>query len=497
MRSLSGGERLFYRRDGQRVWFASSLKWLLHCVRARATVNPRALASLLATGLPIQRYESAVDGIEEVLAGHALVIQDGPPAQHFFWRGLLTPPEGDVQTLARQFRDKLTNAIEKSQGRERPVAVSLSGGIDSAAVACVAVDAFGADNVVAYTYEFDDVAHGSETAFARSVVKRLGIRAHRVFPIRFDHFLAAIPETVWRAESATYWPKAFMLLLAARLKADGFSRVLSGFGVGSHMATLGAIETHLQTTLKRKALLQYWSALHRRSLARYGNLERLHPALAPTSVRLMFLLYQTLESTHAVRQLMFGERLAALLDALEATTPPNGAIGHTLRDQSFAHLLSCIDVTRWEKVFRELGVERLSPAHFATVLPYAYLPYHPSPNVWSSKRMLRPGKELLRVGFAGDIPDAVRLRKKNWADAIISRRWLRAGVKWMRQVSPQPDAWLPADVSVREKLLQRWDNRSPQATVTALSLYVRLLLQRKLLQRNSEPPSWQELLSAR
>lgn len=167
-----------------------------------------------------------------------------------------------------------------------------------------------------------------------------------------------------------------------------------------------------------------------------------------------------------------------------------------MHHESFNRLLSCIDVTRWEKPLRELGVVRISPAHFASVLPYAYLPYEPGPSRFSADRLLRPGKHLLREAFLGDIPDSVRTRKKNWGDAVISARWMKAGIGWMRAASQPFERHELYEHAIPAELLRRWDPRSPQATVTSLAFWHKIMLRRNVdLTSATEPPTWRELLA--
>lgn len=201
LRGLSGGERLYVAQLDDVLWFSSSLRFLLHHPQLERRLDRSVLGQWLATGTLWHGARSGAAGVDEVKPGKALWWRDGKAHQQWFWDGLLTSPEGDGATLGRAFRDRLTQAVVAGAGHARPVAVSLSGGIDSAAVACAAVDAFGADQVVAYTYEFADAGHSNETGFARAVCKQLGIRKHRVFAIELDAFLSRIPQTVWRAES--------------------------------------------------------------------------------------------------------------------------------------------------------------------------------------------------------------------------------------------------------------------------------------------------------
>ena len=96
------------------------------------------------------------------------------------------------------------------------------------------------------------------------------------------------------------------------------------------------------------------------------------------------------------------------------------AIGECLQLQAFAHLISCIDITRSEKSSREAtGEHRISPAHFPQCIPYAYFPVQPHPFVWSGNRDKRPGKLLLQKAYRDILPESVLFRKKSWDDAVV------------------------------------------------------------------------------
>ena len=367
------------------VLFAASLRPLLAHPAVARRLHPPAVRDVLLAGLPLGANETLVTAVREVLAGEIVHLRGDEAVARWFWDGLLEPPEGDASALAGRFREALVRGVERSVGRSRPVAVTLSGGIDSAAVAASAVEAFGADAVVALSYEFDDPAHGTETAYAREVCRHLGIRRHRVFRIRFEEFLAAIPETVWRAESVVHWPKAFMVVAARRIRDEGFDRYLSGFGVGSHMAFYEDLARVLEGRGGARLLERYWR------LGARARLERVHPALAPPGLRLLHFLGSVLGERGVVGDpgALYPAPLRRLRAAVApgpapaAPRPGGGPLLEVLRRRSFAHLVSCIDVTRWEKVSREVGALRLSPAHLAEALPYAYLPYRPRPPMWS------------------------------------------------------------------------------------------------------------------
>ena len=499
LRALSGGERLYVLRTGGLVLFSSALRPLLAHPRVARRLNRERMREAILTGLTLSGSDTLIAGIEEVPAGHVLHLAGQRSSLRWHYEGLLEPIEGEPTALARRYRDALGAAVARSAGATRPVAVTLSGGIDSAAITALAVEAFGADAVHAYTYEFDDPTHPSETPYAVETCRRLGIRHHHVFRIALDEFLAAIPETVWRAESFVHWPKAFMLLAARHIRDAGHDRFLSGFGIGSHMAYYEDLARVLEW-IPTAALAAYWNLARAPRLHWLGGLERLHPGLAAPNLRVLYFLLSLFRARGASGDPLrsYPAGLAALLAGLPDCSGPDPAFrdmapADLLRHQSFAHLVSCIDVTRWEKPLREIGTYRISPAHYASTIPYAYLAYRQRPFVWSAARRLRPGKHLLRLAMQGRLPESVIYRKKSWADAVISPAWLAAGTRWMRSVVP--DYWRVVDTAAEgcRAALASWDARSPQTAVTALAFWNRIFIERA---PSTQPPTWLDLLTS-
>jgi hypothetical protein len=496
-RSFSGGERLYFTRLGKLVLFASTVRPLLAHPRVKRRLNENVLDEVLLTGLTMFGQETLHAGIDEVLAGHRLVISDSVERQRWSNVDVLRSPVGSPEELGKEFRDKLTEAVVAAAGPERPVAVALSGGIDSSAVAAAAVDAFGADGVEAITYEFDDPKHATELEYANLVASHLGIERHHVFKLSQEDYLNAIPEMVWRSESLVHWPKAFMLLVAREVKARGYDRYLTGFGIGSHMSFMNELGGALSAAPMPGAMLAPWRRSRFGHSAWSDRFARLHPAMERPHPRIYYLLVRMLHRAGYIRDLsrFFPPELSPLLQnvrAIDELEPDlaDRPLGQQLQLQAFSHLVSCIDVTRSEKASRELGVYRVSPAHFASCIPYAYFPIEPKPRIYTDARALRPGKLLLRHGFRGAVPDEVLFRVKSWGDAVASDRWLREGRRLMLSVLPS----FPGDTSrygqAYPKTIQFWEGRSILATSLALRLWERIFIELPL---QDEPPSWHSL----
>lgn len=493
-RSLSGGERLVWARVGPRVFFASSVRPLLGLPGVGQALRTDVLDGVLLSGVVQFGTGSLHAGVDALPCGHGLTLGDSVGPAHWLGVDGLCSPQGTPEDLGRELRDRLTEAVVAAAGRERPVTVALSGGIDSSAVAAAAVDAFGADQVEAITYEFDDPTHGTERPWARQVAAHLGITRHHVLPLTAADYLAAIPEQVWRSESLVHWPKAYLVPVARAVRRLGRGRYLTGFGFGSHMGSLGALGQALERAPRPGALLAHWRQSRFTQARLPDHLGRLHPALAPPHPRLYYGLVRLLEHRGRIddARRFFPEALHPLL----GRAPDVGALepgleglplGQALQRHALARGVSCIDVTRSESVSRQLGVLRLSPGHFRSVVPHAYFPISPAPRLWTGDRSLRPGKLLLRHAFAGRLPDDVLYRVKDWGDAVASDAWLRLGRARMLGVLPRfPDdaeRYGPGHAAA----ITAWEPHSILATSLALRLWERMFVEQPV---GDSPPDW-------
>ncbi|MBI3550785.1 MAG: 7-cyano-7-deazaguanine synthase [Elusimicrobia bacterium] len=440
-REHGGGERLYFTQVGGRLHFSSSLKALLSLDGRTPPLDTEAAAERALAELVLFGDRTACAGVREVLPGHELTANAKGVSQRWACGDLLRGEEGDVKALARRLKDRLREDVARLVSDDGQAAVALSGGIDSSAIAALAVDAVGAKNVHAFTFVYDDPAHPSELPHAERVCKELGIRDHRVIKIAFDDFIATLPEAVWLAEDAAYWKRSYAVLLARAVKNAGFGTVLTGFGIGSHMSTLEEIGRALEWPLPTGLLAKHWSRRLGKVPDSADPLGRLHPGLAAPHYRLFYPIVGVLKHRGLLsdvsglfpqgagalaEQLLASERVAAELRGIEELP-----LGEALQRQAFVHMASCVDIARCEKVFRTLGVRWGGPAHFARTLPLAYFPA----KTGAGGPSMRPGKLLLREAMRGVLPESIVARKKYWPHPIGSDAWRKKALERMRAAS--------------------------------------------------------------
>lgn len=493
-RSVSGGERLYYALLGGTVLFSSSLRPLLAHPSLAVEVDVPVLKDALLNGHPVFGTRTPLTGIDEVKPGHDACFGRGlSGSQRWTTDDFLQSPEGDLRTLARGFRRALARAVELAIGDERPVAIALSGGIDSSAIAAAAAEVVETRQIRAYSWEFDDPTHPIETPYAKLVSSRLGIAHHDVLSIDAASFLGAIPEHLWRSESAVHWPKAFLTVAARQLIARGHRRYLTGFGIGSHMMYLRELYRAIRLLPSARWLPSLWRRVRFGRASWPQRLQRLHPGLEPPHPRLYAMLAEVLchEGILDDHRAMFPPELHPLLPEMPRTTDSGGrSLAERLQRQAFSHLVSCIDVTRSEKAAREIGIHRIAPAHFRMCIPYAYFPIAPPPPAWSSDRRHRPGKLLLKHAYRGILPDEVLFRVKDWADAVVSPNWRRRARVHMIRALPHYPGDLAAHDPRLPDLVEWWEPRSIQANCLSQRLWLEMFAAQP---PSAEPLTWAQL----
>ena len=162
-----------------------------------------------------------------------------------------------------------------------------------------------------------------------------------------------------------------------------------------------------------------------------------------------------------------------------------GPLADKLKRLCFSHLNSGVDLLRPERLARGLGLTWLAPAHFASCIPYAYLPPPPDP-AWSDERARVPGKPLLQRVMTGTLPDEVLERPKYWPHPVGSRGWRERALERMARASAVSIEALAPLFSGRWAACAAYH---PEAAI-ALAFWHRLFFARRA---GGEAPTWEEL----
>lgn len=175
-RDRAGEKPLFYHHAGGRLLFASELKALMSVPGFPREVDPEALDCYLAYGF-VPREQCILRGVRKLPAGHAATyhVDDDRLETWAYWTlpAPFSGPEPDERALVDELEALLTDSVARQLVADVPVAVLLSGGLDSSLVTAAAARA-SSGPVKTFNVAFPGHGRLDESAYARMVARYFG-----------------------------------------------------------------------------------------------------------------------------------------------------------------------------------------------------------------------------------------------------------------------------------------------------------------------------------
>lgn len=233
-RDRAGEKPLFLARSGRTTYFASELRALLAVLGETPELDPGALQDYLTLGyVPAPRTPFL--GIEKLPAGSSVVYQPGQPPRSSTWwslrpfaaAGARGEQGGSLAQNARRLRELLRGSVERQLMGDVPVGIALSGGLDSALIACHAT-AVSAKPLRSFTLRFADRSFDESTP-ARALAEQLGLIHHEIVVDAEALHIAAV-QSADRIDEPLGDPALLPTLLLAQGARSEVKVLLSGEG---------------------------------------------------------------------------------------------------------------------------------------------------------------------------------------------------------------------------------------------------------------------------
>jgi len=178
-RDRFGIKPLYVSRLARGLAFGSEIKAVLAAEAVERTLNWQGLHEFLYYGHPLGR-SSMFAGVEKLLAGHYLTLDERGLHTEAYWRIEETEPvHDDVATATTRVRELLERAVQSHLIGDVPIGVFLSGGIDSSAITAFASKAY-AGRIQTFSVGFDFDKGVNELPKARSIAERFGTEHHEM-----------------------------------------------------------------------------------------------------------------------------------------------------------------------------------------------------------------------------------------------------------------------------------------------------------------------------
>lgn len=279
-RDRTGIRPLFHTRAHGRLWFGSEIKALLAVLPQRATLDPTGLAQTLNYWGPVDPA-TVFEGIHSLPPGHVLTVDDGGREtlrRYWDWRFPAAADQtmasarrmfGSEEQAAAELRELLIDAVRLRLRADVPVGAYLSGGLDSSGIVAL-IRRFTDTPVRTFSVAFAD-SEFDESAEQAAMVRHLATEHTTMHCSRRDIGMA-FPQLIRHTETPILRTAAApLMLLSARVRAEGYKVVLTGEGADE---VFGGYDIFKEAKVRRFWARQPKSRFRPRLLGRlYGYLE--------------------------------------------------------------------------------------------------------------------------------------------------------------------------------------------------------------------------------
>jgi asparagine synthase (glutamine-hydrolysing) len=226
-RDAIGHRSLYYTLSGDQLFFASTLHALLDAGVAPRRLHLRSVAAYLAYAY-IPGRATMAEGVFALEPGEQLTFEHGVLHRSTTWN---IPPEPELfegeEVLRLRLREALEERVRALLPEDAPVAVSLSGGIDSSLIAALAAR-FNARPTRTFSITFGP-AYKDELAWSSLVAEHCGTE-HTIVELGAEAIAAHLDDTIACLDKPNGDPLTVPNALLFRAMAEEAPVALNGEG---------------------------------------------------------------------------------------------------------------------------------------------------------------------------------------------------------------------------------------------------------------------------
>lgn len=228
-RDRIGEKTLYYAQIQTGFVFSTELKAILKYYIDKPQLNAHALAECIRYNYPFDLKNTWIDQIKRIKAGEYVLVDNKGAEFHPYWTRKIEPAyEGSLNDAKQATLDILRESVGLCMRSDVPVAVLLSGGIDSSTIAALAKESGREVHVITAGYK--GIHDCDERETARRFSKEKGLIYHEVelnvedFSEIFHEYSRYIDEPVCDISSMSQWA------LYKKAKNLGFKVLIGGIG---------------------------------------------------------------------------------------------------------------------------------------------------------------------------------------------------------------------------------------------------------------------------
>lgn len=228
-RDQIGVKQMYYAASNGCVVFASEVKGILASGFVTPDVDRSAVMSYLAL-FYVPEPRTLLRGILKIPPGSFLRLAPGvipEPVNYYQPPAPISPDDRDPEQAIAETRNLLEDAVRLQLQADVPVGISLSGGVDSSALAYFA-SLTSSSPPTAFTVDWPGTFEG-EVAGARDLCRHLGL-PHRILRPNLSDLIEELPLLAWMCDEPIADPAMYSQFVIARAAREHVKVLLTGAG---------------------------------------------------------------------------------------------------------------------------------------------------------------------------------------------------------------------------------------------------------------------------
>ena len=231
VRDKLGERQMYYSQLPTGIMFSTDLKEILPHF-AHPTIRPHELAQPIRHNFPIEPQHTWINQVLRLCDGEYAVVDDGGLRTHTYFKRIYVPTfsgskEQAIQQSLGLLRQAVRRCIENSPG---PVAVPLSGGLDSTSIAILAKELQQEVHVFTAGYRGNQSNRIDERDVAKRFANDNGLIYHEV-ELNYSNFQYYLDELIPFLDEPAFDVNCMVqFAMFKKIAERGFKTVLHGVG---------------------------------------------------------------------------------------------------------------------------------------------------------------------------------------------------------------------------------------------------------------------------
>lgn len=227
-RDRFGIKPLYYTVADDVLYFASEAKALLPFLNT-ITTNAEAFAEYITFQYTLGE-KTLFDGINQVLPGHQLIINNGDIRDETYWDVEFQVDNiSNEEYFALETRKLIKDSLDAHLTSDVEIGTYLSGGFDSSLISQMARDDLDQKNMKSFHGKFTEYPGYDESRFAETVAAEAEIDLHTI-EITHKDFEENVRKVIYHLDFPVAGPGAFPQFMVSKLAAEHVKVVLGGQG---------------------------------------------------------------------------------------------------------------------------------------------------------------------------------------------------------------------------------------------------------------------------